>query len=158
MLKTLKAEVAQMLKIYPETRDSDISLMIMLWQNYHKSQLVSMNNGTIYVALKSLYDLPREDNIKRIRAKFQNELGLYLPTKLEVALRRGIEEAKWRSFMGYAPVDPNRYVEPAPTQPVKIAEKVPNILGQCPACRGGLYKMRVSGKDQIQCLKCNKIL
>ncbi len=106
MLKTLKAQVEQILKTYPDTRDSDITLMIHIWKQYYGSRLVKFQGQTVFVALDNLYDLPREDNIKRIRAKFQNELGLYLPTKLEVALRRGIEEAKWREFMGYAPADP----------------------------------------------------
>jgi hypothetical protein len=54
-----------------------------------------------YVQLEKLFDLPREDNLKRIRAKIQNEEGKYLPTKKEIALKRGIEESKWHKAMAF---------------------------------------------------------
>lgn len=53
------------------------------------------------VLLEDLFDLPREDNVKRIRAKF-NEEGLYLPTSEEVAKRRNMNIPEWREAMGYA--------------------------------------------------------
>jgi hypothetical protein len=46
----------------------------------------------------------------------------------------------------------------------KPAEKQPNVLGNCPACKGGLYKQRqfdnstMKTKDTISCLKCGKVL
>jgi len=167
-LKTLKAQVEQMLINYPEARDSDITLMILLWRQYFPSQIFRFQNGTEYVAVNSLYDLPREDNIKRIRAKFQNDEGKYLPTKLEIALKRGIKENEWRSFMGYPQPDPNKYVEKESmekeTQEPTPQERKPNVLGQCPACGGGLFKQREydvalqKSRDVIHCLKCGKIL
>ena len=50
------------------------------------------------VELKNIMDLPREDNVKRIRAKFQNEEKKYLPTTLEVARQRKISEEEWRAW------------------------------------------------------------
>jgi hypothetical protein len=95
-LKTLKSQVRYILENNIESRNSDITLMIEVWKKFYGVQ----ENIDLY----QLYDLPREDNIKRIRAKFQNEDGLYLPTTWEVAKRRGIEENKWRVFMGYPPI------------------------------------------------------
>lgn len=50
------------------------------------------------VELGSIINLPREDNIKRIRAKIQNEEHKYLPTTLEVARQRKIAEEDWRAW------------------------------------------------------------
>ena len=50
------------------------------------------------VELKNIMELPREDNVKRIRAKFQNEKKMYLPTSLEVARQRKISEEEWRAW------------------------------------------------------------
>ena len=45
----------------------------MIWYKFHNSKLVKLDDGTQAVRLKDLFDLPREDNIKRLRAKIQNE-------------------------------------------------------------------------------------
>lgn len=42
-------------------------------------------DGVYFVSLGKLFDLPREDNIKRIRAKIQNEEKLFLPTDPAIA-------------------------------------------------------------------------
>lgn len=62
---------------------------------------MKMIDGKVYVNVAHLYDLPREDNIKRIRAKIQNDLKEYLPTDAKVAKKRGWEEDKWREYLGY---------------------------------------------------------
>ena len=91
---TLKQQVEQTLKTQPDTRNSDITLMIAIWKKYY--------GVGEYVELKKLYDLPREDNIKRIRAKFCEEKKEWAyPTSLEVARKRGIKENEWRLFLGY---------------------------------------------------------
>lgn len=100
-LKTLKGQIELMLANYPETRDSDITLMIRIWREYYPSRVLMLNGSYPCVLLENLYDLPREDNIKRIRAKIQNVDGLYLPNSWEVASKRGIEKEKWETFMGY---------------------------------------------------------
>lgn len=93
-LQTLKSQVEHILKYNPETRNSDISLTILLWKTFYPQKI----KDNQYVALADLFDLPREDNVKRIRAKF-NSQNKYLPTSLEIALQRGILEEKWRLFM-----------------------------------------------------------
>lgn len=95
-MKQLKTQVEQILKDYPKGRDSDIWLTAMLWTKYHPSKLHKDENNSSYVYLKDMLDLPREDNIKRIRAHFQNDLNKYLPTTWEIAKKRKIEEKIWR--------------------------------------------------------------
>lgn len=96
-LETLKGQVEFCLDKYPETRDSDITLLIKVWNQFYTEYI--NDDGTIH--LKSLYLIPKEDGIKRIRAKFQNEEKKYLPTNWEVASERGIKRFEWENFLGY---------------------------------------------------------
>ncbi len=94
---TLKEQVEDILKIYPETRNSDIKLTLNIWVKYFPKQ-IKFVEGERYIKLKDLYSLPREDNVKRIRAKF-NERGDYLPTNPEVLKQRGLKEKEWKQDM-----------------------------------------------------------
>jgi len=67
--------------------------MINVWQKYW-----SVDGDVIH--LEDLYKLPYQDNIKRIRARF-NSNGQYYPTEWAVAKRRGIAENEWRLRLGY---------------------------------------------------------
>lgn len=58
-----------------------------------------------FVNVESLFDLPREDAVKRIRAQIQNDDGLFPPTNWEVANKRGFEEIAWRRSLGYPVTD-----------------------------------------------------
>ncbi len=110
MKSVLTAQIENILKTYPDTRNSDITLTLYVWM-FGYSHLIggmwdaqeapSYRGAT--VELKHLFELPREDNVKRIRAKF-NAQGLYWPTDLKIAKARGIQEDKWREFMGYPKV------------------------------------------------------
>lgn len=106
-LKTLKEQVECCLQNSPEARNSDIKLMILVWVNFY-----GVRGRMIFI--DDLYNLPREDNIKRIRANFQSckkylETGdpkhapKYLPTNQKVTEKRGINEEVWRRFQGYNP-------------------------------------------------------
>jgi hypothetical protein len=97
-ISTLKRMVESVLQDTPAARDSDITLTIEIWKRFYPQRVYG---GT--VRLTDLYDLPREDNVKRVRAKFQNEDKLYLPTTWEIAKARGIEEDVWRTALGYPP-------------------------------------------------------
>ena len=97
-LKYLKNQVESVLESNDQTRNSDITLTIEIWKAYYPHKVA---DGT--VALNDLYDLPREDNVKRIRAKIQNEEGRFLPTNEDIRKKRGISEEKWRKWLGYAP-------------------------------------------------------
>ena len=99
-IKTVDAKVRNVLQADVKSRNSDIRLTQMVWWRYHRSSLIDQN-GKVYVALNRLFDLPREDHIKRVRAKIQNVEHLFLPTDPEVAKRRGWEIEEWREYLGY---------------------------------------------------------
>ena len=99
---TLKEMVEHCLKTYPDTRNSDIKLTNQIWVVYYLDKIKIMDDG-YYVKLLDLYDLPREDNVKRIRATFQNDRGLYLPTDPKVLKQRRLLESQWREELGYKP-------------------------------------------------------
>ena len=94
---SLKEQVEEILRIYPATRNSDVKLMLNLWLKYYPAAMLKIGDERV-VKLKDLYELPREDNIKRIRAKF-NEQGLYMPTNPEVIRQRKQKEVQWRQDM-----------------------------------------------------------
>lgn len=98
MTKTIKEMVEACLRNIPETRNSDVTLMIEIWKRYFPHKLFSVER--LAVRLSDLYDLPREDNIKRVRAQFNSE-GKYYPTDWKVAKARGLKEDEWRVALGY---------------------------------------------------------
>lgn len=100
MLSTLKREVELVLRDQPETRNSDIALTIAIWERFYTEKIRTSSTGNKGVLLRDLYTLPREDNVKRIRAIFNAEKK-YLPTEWKVAKQRGIKELEWREALGY---------------------------------------------------------
>lgn len=101
-LPRLKKMVEQILAENPkfngiEARNSDIALTILIWQRWYG--VSDRPDGTVH--LYRLIDLPREDNVKRVRAKYQNEEHKYLPTNPDVLVKRGIAEDYWRDALGY---------------------------------------------------------
>src|SRR3990167_4217378 len=108
-MSDLRWQIEDCLFKFPDTRNDDIALTRMIWIT-HWGQYVQLISGSYMVKLDDLYQIPREDHIKRIRAKIQNEEFKFLPTSWEVAKGRGIAEDKWRAIMGYAAVKP----EPLP--------------------------------------------
>jgi len=99
-IKTLQDKVEYCLREYPKTRNSDVRLTTTIWEKFYSNYIFADHIGRPAVALYHLFELPREDNVKRIRAKF-NHKGLYLPTVWEIAEKRGILENEWRVAMGY---------------------------------------------------------
>lgn len=104
----LRPMVEAILRDFPKARDSDQWLTLKLWAVYYPDRMneEKLEEGSSviprkYVFLEDIMDLPREDNVKRLRAKIQNEEGKYLPTTLEVALQRRIEESVWRNYVNY---------------------------------------------------------
>lgn len=94
-IKALKVRVENILQTIPESRNSDITLMIAVWKKYYPYLVRTGKAGQQGVWLVDLYDLPREDNVKRIRAYFQNDLKKYPPTSWEVAKERKWKKAEW---------------------------------------------------------------
>lgn len=88
----------------PESRNSDITLTIEVWKSYCSDVLMyHPETNEPYVSLARLFDLPREDHIKRIRAKIQNVERRYLPTKVEILIERAKLSDEWKQFLGYTP-------------------------------------------------------
>lgn len=116
---TLKNEIELVLQEIPESRNSDIALMIEVWRRFYGDKIRISDSGGEYINLKVLYELPREDNIKRVRAAFNAE-GRYWPTDLKVARGRGILEDEWRVKLGY----PKRADTVSPTKEPSYTEQV----------------------------------
>lgn len=103
-IDTLKYKVEKILQEIPETRNSDIALTIEIWKRFYPTFITPNRVGFDSVRIEDMYFLPREDNVKRIRAQFQNDKLLYLPTSLEVVKQRKINEEVWRKSMGQGDV------------------------------------------------------
>lgn len=85
--KTKKDKVAAILNLYPKSRNSDVALTIKYWEVFQ---------GDIYTggALDptKLFELERLTTIARIRAKIQNEYGLFVADDNIRKRRRKLEE------------------------------------------------------------------
>lgn len=100
MKNVLKKQILEVLKEYPQSRDSDQWLTIKIWAKYYPSR-IHLNELTNdkYIFLKDIMEMPREDNVKRIRAVIQNEENKFLPTSLKVVKKRKINEQKWKDYL-----------------------------------------------------------
>ena len=116
MITKLKEQVKKILIENPKTRNSDITLTIEVWREFYGVRME--------INLVQLYDLPREDNIKRIRAKFCEQGHFWtFPTDWKIAKGRGINEDRWRQVLGYPLTSQVKY----PTRPGSYTEKLINI-------------------------------
>ena len=97
-IKNLRKAVYEILQECPETRNSDQYLTLKLWTKYYPSRIVKLEDGRPAIALRDIMDMPREDNVKRVRAKIQNEEKMFLPTSWEVARQRQINEQEWKDY------------------------------------------------------------
>ena len=97
---TLEKQVRHVLEMDEQSRNSDIRLTQVIWWTYYRKDLLQTKGG-VYVKIDKLFELPREDNVKRIRAKIQNVHHEFLPTSPEVAKKRGWEIDEWRQYLGY---------------------------------------------------------
>jgi len=105
--------VEEVLREVPNTRNSDIDLTIEIWKKYFPDKVIIGKRGDA-IYLRHLHSLPREDNVKRIRAQFNSE-EKYYPTDPKVAKARGIEEDKWRAVLGYPPKEVTQYPTKRPS-------------------------------------------
>jgi len=97
-LKTQKEKVRYVLAKYPDTRNSDILLTMVLWK-FFQPKLVERSASGDKIKIASLWKLLREDNIKRHRATVQNKDKQHLPTDIAIARRRRIEESVWEKHV-----------------------------------------------------------
>ena len=137
MIGKLKEQVEKVLIESPETRNSDITLTIEIWKrfypdriskSYPKDESRNIGVGMVdCVDLRDLYDLPREDNIKRIRAKFcERGFKWAFPTDWKIAKGRGIQEDRWREALGYPLLEQVKYPtrQPSYTEPLVNVHRV----------------------------------
>lgn len=107
----LKDKVKEILRKDVQSRNSDIRLTQMIWWTYHNSKVVELPDGEKAIRIKDLFDLPREDHISRARRMIQEEAvkkvvagydgyGVYLPTDINVAKQRKMNEINWREYLG----------------------------------------------------------
>lgn len=94
---SLKTQVLAGLQANDNNRNSDITLMLWIWENYYG---VTEDNFTF----SKLYELPTQENIKRYRARIQNEEGKYLPTNTAVQKKRQKLNSKWKIDLGYGSI------------------------------------------------------
>lgn len=107
-IKNLKSMVLQVLRDFPMSRDSDAWLTVKLWCVFYPSRIqktewTNPENGKTkdrkFIYLDDIIDLPKEDQVKRVRAIIQNEENKFLPTSLDVAKQRKINEDTWREYI-----------------------------------------------------------
>lgn len=68
----MKTKVAAILNLYPHTRNSDIALSLKYWETFQPN--IYKESG---IMPKDLFKLERLHYIVRVRAKIQNEYGLF---------------------------------------------------------------------------------
>jgi hypothetical protein len=87
--KTLKDKVAHTLNLFPDARDSDITLANHLIRTFYSDYVDSKDR----IALEDFSLLPKVYDMQRIRAKIQNDLGLFLASEpIRLARKRIGEE------------------------------------------------------------------
>lgn len=97
----LLERVAWVLSRHPATRDSDIALQLVYWQEYEPELYVKLEDDP-----KVLYQLTRLTSISRARARIQNTHRLFVASD-KVRRRRGtLSEEERERFMNPVPPDP----------------------------------------------------
>lgn len=104
---TLRKQVEYILDQHSVTRNSDIYLTVAIWKNFYPDKVYQNESNKDYVYLSDLLELPREDNIKRIRADIQNRQHRYLPTDRKILKQRKINEIFWHTE--FSPSNPSSY-------------------------------------------------
>lgn len=100
MIDKLKEKVEIILKNVSRSREDDQYLTLCIWVKYYPEFLFKNELGEYCVKLSDTLKIPKQDNVKRIRAKF-NSQGLYLPTNPNVIKKRKILDKQWKQDLGY---------------------------------------------------------
>lgn len=98
--KQLSGKVEDCLKKDKKSRNSDIRLYNYLLLNFpiYRDKLEVNTNGNYSIPLIARYELPKEEDVCRIRRKL-NSQGKYLPTDEEVIKQRRLLEKEWHNEM-----------------------------------------------------------
>lgn len=95
-LKNMKEKVEYCLREYEETRENDAQLTLSIIKTFLPGE-VKFIDGTYFFSMDSLKAV-REDHVKRVRAKF-NQDGFYLATNPEVIKKREKARRVWEDVM-----------------------------------------------------------
>lgn len=93
--KGLKALVFKALRDDEPSRNSDVRLFNYILINHFPSMLSRDADGDYIIKLRRIYDVPSQDNIKRVRASIQNKDHQFLPSSPTVRKQRRINERDW---------------------------------------------------------------
>ena len=97
---TLEKKVEYILKNYPEARNSDAKLSVLLWRNYCRGFLrKSKLDGEYYINLNDFVELPSQETIGRWRRKFQ--AGGQYRADIMVEKKRRAHSKDWKKDLGY---------------------------------------------------------
>jgi len=91
----IRDQVEAILRDFPLARNNDTRLWINFLKRYYPRTFDGFGN----IIPDRLFEAPREGHTTRIRAIIQNKEKKYLPTKWEVAEKRGINEIDWRTYI-----------------------------------------------------------
>ena len=103
---TQRDRVAGLLNLYPETRDSDLKLTLKYWETF-QSEIYAKGAD---VSPSNLFKLERLTTIARLRAKIQNEYGLFLGSTEVRNKRRQKEEQVREDVLEDSPPPPYIHV------------------------------------------------
>lgn len=88
--------VRQILRENENARNNDTYLTALVIHR-RMPQCYQIIDGKAWIAYEAI-KIYREDHVKRVRAKIQNDEGKYLPTDPEVRKQRKISEEEWLSW------------------------------------------------------------
>lgn len=96
----LYSRVHELLKQYPQTRNSDKNLYLTYWVKYQRELVEKVGDDWRIKdpSLFSVLKLQDPNEISRMRRKIQ-EKGEYLPTLESVRKARRISEDEWKTYM-----------------------------------------------------------
>lgn len=95
----LRAMVESVLHNHENARNSDQWLTIKIWTTFFPSRIIQDESRGQMIRLTDIMELPREDNVKRVRAIIQNVERRFLPTSSAVRKARKINEEVWLEYV-----------------------------------------------------------
>lgn len=96
-IKLLAEKVKYCLNKFPDSRNDDTLLTYYIIATYLPDEIEKKESGKVYISYEAMGRI-REDHVKRVRAKIQNEEHKYLPTDPIVRKKRKISEAYWHQW------------------------------------------------------------
>ena len=94
----LKDHVESVLRDFPDTRNSDVTLTLYVWLRVGGDKVFEIDGKEgKFIRLKDIIGLPSEDKVSRIRRKFQEE-NKYPATDPIVIQKRSKERKEWVGF------------------------------------------------------------